>query len=240
MVSTRTHSVSTPDGSFDAHVAVPEAGSGPGMLVLQEIFGVNAYIRSVCERVAELGYVALAPDMFWRDEPGFTVEPDEADGMERAMAKMGGFDWVHAAADLGAAFASLQALEECQGGAGVMGFCFGGTLTFHAAADLDPAVAVSYYGSGVADALEAKADSVDCPILFHFGDNDPFLPNEHVDRIRAHLGDRPTVTIAVQPGAGHAFDNSSNPMFANPPAAEAAWQLTRAHLGRHLPVEPAV
>ena len=237
MVTTRSETVSTPDGSFTAHVAIPDSGSGPGLLVLQEIFGVNTYIRSVCERVAELGYVALAPDMFWRSEPGFTVEPDEADGMDRAMAKMGGFDWAHAANDLGAAFDTLQGLDECRGGAGVMGFCFGGTLTFHAAADLDPAVAVSYYGSGVADSLDAKAESVRCPILFHFGDDDPFLPNEHVERIRARLGDRPDVTIAVQAGAGHAFDNSFNPMFANPTAAAAAWELTRAHLARHLPTD---
>jgi len=238
MVTTRLESVPTPDGNLSAHVAVPESGSGPGMLVLQEIFGVNAYIRSVCERVAELGYVALAPDMFWRNEPGFTVEPDDADGMERAMAKMGAFDWAHAATDLGAALDALRGLDECRGGAGIMGFCFGGTLTFHAAADLDPAVAISYYGSGVADALDAKADAIDCPILFHFGDDDPFLPNEQVDRIRARLGDRTNVSIAVQPGAGHAFDNSFSPMFSNPTAADAAWQLTCAHLAQHLPVEP--
>ena len=236
MVTTRTESITTSDGSFAGHVALPESGTGPGLLILQEIFGVNTYIRSVCERVAAMGYVALAPDMFWRLEAGFTVEPDQADGMEQAMGKMGAFDWTHATADVGAALAHLKALPECTGETGVMGFCFGGTLTFHAAADLDPTCAVSYYGSGVADALDAKADGVSCPILFHFGDDDPFLPFENVERVMARFDGAPDVTIAVQSGAGHAFDNDSNPMFSNPPAAAAAWAVTATHLARHLPV----
>ncbi|MGI9602331.1 MAG: dienelactone hydrolase family protein [Acidimicrobiales bacterium] len=237
MVSTRTETVPTESGSFAGHVALPPSGSGPGLLVLQEIFGVNTYIRSVCERVAEMGYVALAPDMFWRQEPGFVVEPDQGEeGMQSAFAKMGGFDWGAGAADLAAAFDHLQGLPECTGPAGVMGFCFGGTLTFHAAADLDPACAVSYYGSGVADALDAKADAVTCPILFHFGDDDPFLPYENVERVAARFENAPNVTVEVQAGAGHAFDNNVNPMFSNPTAAANAWSITAEHLARHLPV----
>lgn len=236
MVSTRTETITTPDGTFAGHVALPDSGSGPGLLILQEIFGVNTYIRSVCERVAAMGYVAMAPDMFWRQEPGFTVEPDQDDGMEQAMGKMGAFEWTHATPDLGAALDHLVSLPECTGEAGVMGFCFGGTLTFHAAADLNPTCAVSYYGSGVADALDAKAHGVSCPILFHFGDNDPFLPYEDVERVTAHFAGAANVAVEVQPDAGHAFDNNSNPMFSNPVAAAAAWEVTAAHLAEHLPV----
>lgn len=223
-------------GSFDAHLALPPSGSGPGLLILQEIFGVNSYIRSVCARVAEMGYVALAPDMFWRQEPGFTVEPAEGDaGMGRAFEKMGGFDWEAGSADLGTALAHLAAHDACRGSVGVMGFCFGGTLTFHAAADHDPACAVSYYGSGVADALDAKAADVSCPTLFHFGDEDAFLPNEQVDAIRSRFDEADHVRVVVQSGAGHAFDNDQNPAFSNPAAAAAAWAETTAFLATHLP-----
>lgn len=235
MTTSRTETITTPDGTFDAHVVVPDSGSGPGLMVIQEIFGVNTYIRDVCERVAALGYVALAPDMFWRDEPGFVVEPSEGDdGMTRAFAKMGAYDFAHAPGDLGAAFDHLRGLPETTDRAGVMGFCFGGTLTFHAASDLSPDCAVSYYGSGVADALDAKADAVSCPILFHFGDTDAFLPNEDAEAITARFADVPDATVLVQPGAGHAFDNSFSPVFSNPPAARAAWAETEAFLAENL------
>lgn len=236
-MQTRSETIHAADGTFAGHLVVPDSGSGPGLVVLQEIFGVNTYIRSVCDRVAALGYVALAPDMFWRQEPDFVVEPSEGeDGMNAAFARMGAFDWSHAAADLGAAVEHLAGLPECDGRVGVMGFCFGGTLTFHAAADLDPVCAVSYYGSGVAEALDAKAASVACPVLFQFGDDDPFLPNADVDAVRAALGDRPDIEIEVQAGAGHAFDNHTSPVFSNPDAASAAWSVTEAFLARHLPV----
>lgn len=205
--------------------------------MIQEIFGVNEYIRSVCDRMAAMGYVALAPDMFWRLEPGFTVEPEEGDeGMEKAFAKMGEYDTEAGIGDLRAALAHLRGLPETSGNVGVMGFCFGGTQTFLAAAQLDPTCAVSYYGSGVAGALEDNASAVTCPTLFHFGDADPYLPNEDAQKVMDTYAGADHVQIAVQPGAGHAFDNSFNPMFSNPPAAAAAWDVTSAFLAEHLPV----
>ena len=198
MTTTRTETVTTEGGSFSGHVALPD-GSGPGLLVLQEIFGVNTYIRSVLDRVAQMGYMAMAPDMFWRQERDFVVEPDEGDdGMTRAFAAMGSFDETLGSADLEAALDHLRRLPECDGRVGVIGFCFGGTLTFLAASDHDPECAVSYYGSGVADALEAKAAGVSCPILFHFGGDDPYLPNEMAEAIAAQ--DEAPLTQA--PGVG--------------------------------------
>ena len=235
MTTTRTETVTTEGESFSGHVALPDAGSGPGLLVLQEIFGVNTYIRSVLDRVAQMGYVAMAPDMFWRQEPDFVVEPDEGDdGMTRAFAAMGSFDEALGSADLGAALDHLRRLPECDGRVGVIGFCFGGTLTFLAASDHDPECAVSYYGSGVADALDAKAAGVSCPILFHFGGDDPYLPNEMAEAIAARFATVDTATVVTQAGAGHAFDNSFNPAFANPEAAAEAWRITTEFLAEHL------
>lgn len=235
MPSTRIDSITGPDGAFDGYVAVPDTGSGPGLLIIQEIFGVNEYIKSVCERVAAMGYVALAPDMFWRQEPGFTVEPSQGEeGMNAAFAKMGGFDFDTVGPDVGAAMAHLDGLEETTGGIGVMGFCFGGTVTFLTAATLEPTCAISYYGSGVAGNLD-QADNITCPILFHFGGDDPYLPNEDADAVAARFESVDNAQVVVQSGAGHAFDNNYNPMFSNPEAAAAAWQLTSAFLSENLP-----
>ena len=235
MTTSRTETIAVDGGSFTAHVALPASGSGPGLVVLQEIFGVNGYIRSVCERLAEMGYVALAPDMFWRQEPGFTVEPSEGEeGMQRAFAAVGGFDWGTVGSDVGAALTHLRGLPECSGDAGLIGFCFGGTLTFLGAAALDPTCAVSYYGSGVAGNLDL-ADQVTCPILFHFGGNDPYLPNEDSQAVADRFADVESATVLIQPDAGHAFDNHLNPMFSDPPAAAAAWTATTAFLAEHLP-----
>ena len=234
--SSRTETINGPDGSFDAHVVVPESGSGPGLVIIQEIFGVNTYIKAVCERVAQMGYVAIAPDMFWRLEPGFTVEPDQGEeGMNAAFEKMGAYDFTKVAPDLGAALDHLNAMTETTGTGGLMGFCFGGTLTYLGAAQLEPACAVSYYGSGVAGNLD-QADGVSCPILFHFGDTDPYLPNEDAEAVAARFADVANAAVRVAPDAGHAFDNFTNPMFSNPDAAAPAWEATAAFLSANLPV----
>lgn len=236
MPSSRTETINGPDGSFDAHLAIPDAGSGPGLVIIQEIFGVNTYIKAVCQRVAEMGYVAIAPDMFWRQEPGFTVEPDQGEaGMTRAFEKMGAYDFTTVAADLGAALDHLNAMTETTGSGGLMGFCFGGTLTYLGAAQLEPACAISYYGSGVAGNLD-QAGNVSCPILFHFGDDDPYLPNEDAEAIANRFANVDNAQVRVAAGAGHAFDNYTNPMFANPEAAAPAWEATAAFLSTHLPV----
>ena len=236
MTTTRSETITVPDGSFQGHVAVPDDGSGPGLVVLQEIFGVNDYVKSVCKRVAEMGYVALAPDMFWRQEPGFTVEPGQGEaGMELAFAKMGGFDFATVPGDLGAALGALRVLPECTGEAGLLGFCFGGTLAYLGAAFLDPACAVSYYGGGVAGNLD-KADQISCPILFHYGGDDPYLPMSDVHAVADRFADVDSAQVVIQPGAGHAFDNHLNPTFWNPEAAKPAWDLTTAFLARHLPM----
>lgn len=212
--------------------------------MIQEIFGVNDYIKSVCQRVAEMGYVAMAPDMFWRQEPGFTVEPSEGDdGMQAAFAKMGGFDFDTIPGDLGAALDHLRGLAECRGAgldddqsrAGIIGFCFGGTVAFLGAAALDPTCAVSYYGSGVAGNLD-QADNITCPVLFHFGDSDPYLPNEDSQAVAERYANVENAQVVIQPNAGHAFDNNMNPMFSNPAAAGPAWEVTSAFLAQHLPV----
>lgn len=226
----------TIEPGFEAHVALPETGTGPGLVLLQEIFGVNAYVRDAARRLAELGYVVLAPDLYWRTEPGLELGSDE---LERAFGAAQQLDSDAAVHDAIAALAALRGLPEVMGAggrrAGVLGFCLGGTLAWHVAANGDPATAVCYYGSGIPGHLDA-ADEIACPVLLHFGGADPYIPREQVDAVAAMAADRDDFECHVQEGAGHAFDNGFAPQFTNPPAATAAWELTAAFLARTLPV----
>jgi carboxymethylenebutenolidase len=236
MSTSRPETITAPDGqTFDAHVVLPASGSGPGMLVLQEIFGVNVYVRDVCERLAALGYVAMAPDVFWRVERNVELGhgPDD---LQKAYGYISSYDFAAGVPDLVAAFTHLQQLPEVTGGhAGVIGFCFGGVTSYLVAANANPEVVVSYYGSGVPDML-AAGDSITAPVLFHFGTQDPFIPTEKVDAVAAFAAAKDNMTCRLWE-SGHAFDNSFSEMFSDPTAAAPAWAETVAFLQQHLPVE---
>jgi carboxymethylenebutenolidase len=233
-ITTRTETIPMSDGgSMDAYVAIPESGTGPGVLVLMEIFGVGTYIRGATDRLAEHGYVALAPDLYRRTRPGaqFSKGPE---GLQEAFAAVSELDIPGAIEDAIAGLGTLRALPEVNGGAGVLGFCLGGTLAFGVAIAADPETLVAYYGSGIPEML-ADADAVSCPALFHFGAQDPYIPLEQSERVAAAAGSRPGWEVAIQPDGGHAFDNWDNPMFHQPEPAARAWALTRDFLARTLP-----
>ncbi|MGH2821268.1 MAG: dienelactone hydrolase family protein [Actinomycetota bacterium] len=230
MPATRTERITASDGSFDAHLALPEPGRGPGIVLCQEIFGVNDYIHAAANRLASRGFVVAAPDLFWRMEPHVALPHDE-DGLNRAMGFAQRLDAGGAVEDCDATLQHLRSLPEVAGPTGVLGFCLGGTLAYLLAARSDPGFAVSYYGSGVPDALDAAA-GITCPLLLHFGGNDPYIPRDAVERARAALEGRDDVEFHIHEGAGHAFDNHEAPMFHDPQAAEAAWRLTAGFLER--------
>src|SRR4051794_5795186 len=222
-----------PDGaSMGAHVVLPEGGSGPGVLVLMEIFGVGPYIRRACERLAELGYVAMAPDLYRRLSPGLEIGHDEA-GVARALETVQKLDGEGAVEDAAVALDALRGLPEVGARVGAVGFCLGGRLAFGLAAAADPDAVVCYYGSGIADSLDA-ADSISCPALFHFGGEDQFIPRSDAEKVAAVVETRPDWEIAIQEDGGHAFDNHEAPMFHRPEAAARAWELTRDFLARSL------
>jgi carboxymethylenebutenolidase len=238
MASTRTETVTAADGGqFHGHLTVPDAGRGPGILLLQEIFGVGDFLLAKANDLADLGYVVLCPDVFWRVEPGIALPHDEG-ALQEAFGYMTRYTTEvpdeTKVSDLGAALHHLRSLPEVAGNkVAVMGYCLGGLLAYLLACHFDPDAAVSYYGSTIAERL-SEAENLTCPIIFHFGGNDPFIPNEQVDAIRAQLGDRDTVEIHVQHQAGHAFENFLAPQFHDPDAAAAAWPLTVAFLEREL------
>ncbi len=238
MVSTREETITAPDGgTFAGHVTVPDGGGGPGVLLLQEIFGVGDFLKAKAADLADLGFVVLAPDVFWRIQPGIALAHDE-EAMNEAFGYVtryaGEIDDDIKIGDLRAALAQLRSLPEVAGhSAGVLGYCLGGLLAFLVACHADPDACVAYYGSGIADRLN-ECDDLTCPTLFHFGGNDPYIPNEQVDAIRARLGERPNIEIHVQHQAGHAFENHLAPQFHDPNAAAASWPLTVEFLQRSL------
>ncbi len=192
-------------GAFNAYLSVPERGSGPGIVLLQEIFGVNRHIRDVADLYAEEGYVVLAPDLFWRIEPGVDLGYTEAD-RERALRLRERFDVNRGVGDITATVEALRRRPECAGGrVGALGFCLGGRLAYLAAARSGVDCAVSYYGVGIEHALD-EADRITCPMVLHFGSEDSRVPMAAVEQIRTTLGGRDEVGIHVYPGADHGFN----------------------------------
>src|SRR5580704_547396 len=144
MTSTRTERISAPGGGeLDGYVWSPDDGSGAGILLLQEIFGVGSYMRAVAERLCSLGYTVLAPDLFWRIERNVALDHDEA-GLTRGIELVSVFDFGQGLADCAAGLAHLRALPETNGRAGVLGFCLGGRLAYSVANRYSPDAAVSY------------------------------------------------------------------------------------------------
>jgi carboxymethylenebutenolidase len=230
----RPLTVPTPDGPMPAQLWLPESGSGPGLVMVQEIFGVSPYIQRRCADLAGLGYVVLAPELYWRLEDR-TVDETRSDVLQQAMALAAQTDWDQAVGDVRSALVALQARPEVAGGAGLFGFCYGGGLAFHAAALTDPTVLVSYYGSALPE-LVTMADDVTAPSLHHFGLSDTFIPAPEVERIQGILTKGSNVTFHTYADAGHAFDNFTMDVFYHGGASTAAWENTVTFLSRELQV----
>ena len=232
-MSARVEQVTTPDGPFDLTVWVPEAGHGPGLLLIQEIYGVSEYIIAVAEDLAALGYVVAAPDLFWRLKQGHRAKHDEQ-GLNESLALSANFDADQGVTDAEAALAHLAALPEVQGGLGVIGFCLGGSIAYFLAARADLDAVVSFYGSAVPGSTEVLAQ-ISAPIQFHFGGSDPYIPRDQVAQVEQAVRGSQNAEIHVEEQAGHAFHNRKAPMFHVPEAAASAWHRTEAFLARHLP-----
>jgi carboxymethylenebutenolidase len=228
--------VPTSDGEMPARLWTPAAAKGPGVLLLQEIFGVSRYIRRRAAALAEAGYVVLAPELYWRLDPAVPPLDESApDVVETAMGRAMSLDWEQTVGDATAALQALGARAEVDR-AGVLGFCFGGGLAFNVAAVAKPDCLVSYYGSALPGLLHLAPD-VTAPSLHHFGLADDYIPADTVEQIREAVTAGPAqVQFESYPGANHAFDNDDFFLF-DEAASTLAWERTLRFLGDHLPVE---
>jgi carboxymethylenebutenolidase len=224
--------ITSSGGSFQGYFTAPDSASVPGVIVIQEIFGVNSHIRSVCERLTEAGYAALAPDIFWRVQPGIELgytADDIAKGRE-LKAKMNMDEVIE---DVRAAFDVLGAQPECQGQKlGIIGFCYGGLISYTAATRLDPACASSYYGGGIVEYLN-EADRLSCPIQFHFGEQDAAIPLDQVEQVRKAVSRKTNAEVFVYEGAGHGFHCDQRGSY-NEASAKIAWERTLSLFGKYL------
>jgi carboxymethylenebutenolidase len=217
-VHTQWIDIDSTAGRFGAYLATPPAGRGPGLLLLQEIFGINPHIRGVAEQYALAGFSVLAPDLFWREGARIELGYEGADS-ERAFALMGTVQPDAVLADMRATLAVLRSRPECAGRVGAIGYCMGGRLAFTAAALCGVDAAVAYYGGGIQNQL-ALAPQVNCPMQFHYGAADTHIPPEAVEAVRDAMAEK-DAEIHVYPGAQHGFNCWARASYGPAPAALA-------------------
>lgn len=216
-------------GRYDAYLALPPRGRGPGLLLFQEIFGVNRHIRAVAEQYALDGFVVLAPDLFWRDAPRIELGYDGAD-RERAMQLMQAARPADLAADIATSLAALRARPELDGKVGAFGYCLGGRLAYLAAATGTLDAAACFYGGGIQGQLD-RAAAVDCPIQFHYGARDAHIPLAAVDQVRAAFAGRAAEVHVYE--AEHGFNCWDRASY-HAPSSALAHARTLDHFARHL------
>ena len=207
-MSRTVHVPSRDAGQFSAYLALPPAGQGPGLVLLQYIFGVNQVMRDLADHYASLGYVVLVPDLFWRQQPDVRMADDPAQTtpqeFQSALALEQDYDDQAGLRDLADALAYLRALPQCTGKAGALGFCLGGRLAYLMACHTDVDCAVGYYGVHLEDYLD-DAKGIRAPVLMHMAGQDFLVGPELRERIMGALADQPLVQFQVYPQANHAF-----------------------------------
>ncbi len=226
-------SIKGPDGSFSAYLAVPAAGRGPGVVVIQEIFGVNAIVRAICDAHAAVGRLALAPDIFWRLEPGIQLTDKTDAEWKKAIDLMTRFDADKGIADIQAAITQLRGYPGCSGKVGAVGYCLGGLLAYLTAARTDCDASVGYYGVNIQNKL-SEAKKIKAPLMLHIAGKDEYTPPDAQKKIIDGLKGNPHVTIHFYPEMNHAFSRPGGAHYdkANAELANGRSEtFFRQHLG---------
>ena len=220
------------DASFDAYIAEPQGTPRGAIVVLQEIFGVNEGIRRKCDRWAEKGYLAIAPDLFWRLEPGVELDPDVEPEFKRALDLMGKFDQDQGISDIEAAIRAARARLPEGGRVGCVGYCLGGRLAYMTAARTDVDASVGYYAVGV-DGLLHEKHAISNPLMLHIAGDDGFVPPEVQAKMHEGLDDHPRVILHDYPGEDHGFAAEMGKRRSEE-AAQQADRRTEEFFAEHL------
>jgi len=225
--------IPTLDGaeSFTAYVARPDGAPRAAIVVIQEVFGINAGIRQKCDHLAEDGYLALAPDLFWRIEPGIELDPDIPAQMARGLDLFGRFDQDAGIQDIEATIHVARA--EIEGGkVGCVGYCLGGRLAYMTAARTDIDASVGYYAVGI-DGLLGEKHAIAHPVLLHIAGADHFVTPDVQAKMHDGLDDHPKVILRDYPGEDHGFATELGER-RSPAAADKADAATKAFFAEHL------
>jgi len=220
------------DGAFDAYIARPKALPAPAVVVLQELFGVNADIRKTCDEMAEQSFIAVAPDLFWRQEPGVDLNHWSDAEWKKGLALYAGYNRNKGVLDIADTAHAAGQLDGTSGKVAVMGFCLGGLMAFLTVARAKIDAAVAYHGGDTEKYLD-EAGGITAPMLMHLAEEDEFISKEAQAKIKAALADRPNVEIYSYPGCNHAFARHTGTHYNAAAAAMAnrrTWQFLRDRL----------
>lgn len=196
--------ITTKDGTFSAYVARPAATKAPAIVVIQEIFGVNAVMRAIADDLAAQGYLAICPDLFWRIEPGIDITDQSEAEWAKAFELYTAFNVDKGIEDIAATLATIRADEGCNGKVGSVGFCLGGLLSFLTATRTDIDAAVCFYGVGIENKVD-EATSLSRPVMLHVAEEDQFVPKAAQTTLNEALSGNRLVTLHNYVGRDHAF-----------------------------------
>ena len=226
-------SIKTADGAMGGYLATPASGSGPGVVVIQEIFGVNKVMRDITDELAAQGYTALCPDLFWRIEPGIQITDQTEAEWQQAFGLYQKFDVDAGMGDIQATVDTLRSHEACSGKVGAVGYCLGGLLAYLTATRTDADAAVGFYGVGIEGKLD-EASNISKPLMLHIAEEDGFCSKEAQAQIKAGLDGNAHVTIHSYAGMDHAFAREGGEHYDAAAAGQAnqrTLDLFKASLG---------
>ena len=219
-------------GSFSGYLAAPKSGKGPGVVVIQEIFGVNAVMRQITDGLAGQGFTAFCPDLFWRFKPGIQITDKTEAEWKQAVGYFQRFNVDKGVEDLKASLAVLRQHPSCNGKAGAVGFCLGGKLAYLMATRTDADANVGYYAVNLPDIL-GEAKNIKKPLLLHIAEKDQFVPPEAQAKVKDALKGNKLATSYSYPGADHAFARVGGQHY-DKKAADQANQRTAEFLKKTL------
>ena len=224
--------ITTSGGGFPAYVARPQKLPAPAIVVVHEVFGVNADMRQSCDELAAQGYLAVCPDLFWRIAPGVDLSDRTEAERARGLALYNAFDLDAGVNDIAATMQAVRGMPGATGRVGVVGYCLGGLLAFLTAARVGTDAAVAYY-PGNADKYAREADRIAGPLIVHLAEKDEYIPADAQREISSALANRPQVQAYSYPGCAHAFARHRGIGY-DAEAAALANARTAAFLARHL------